>query len=207
MTVTEDRPARRDAVRNREQLLRAAGRVFAERGLDAGVEEVARAAGLGVGTLYRHFPTKDHLIGALVDEILTGLLAAAEEAVSAPDGSGLERFLQAAASVHAAHRGCLPRLWSMSREGEAQQRIRRLISRMLTDAKRHGRARSDLVETDITMIFWSLRGVIETTGATAPDAWKRHLSLLISALHPGGPALARPPVSRAEVERVMSGGR
>jgi AcrR family transcriptional regulator len=203
MTVSPAPAVRRDAARNHQRLLEAAGRVFAEQGLDTGVDEVARAAGVGMGTLYRHFPTKDALIGALVDEIIACLVEVAESALARGDGSGLERFLEAAGAVQAAHRGCLPRLWSRTGKEETQMQLRRLTSRLLTDAKREGRVRRDLAETDVTMMLWSLRGVIETTEAVAPDAWRRHLSLLIAAIRPGGPPLARTPISRAEADRII----
>lgn len=56
------------------------------------------------------------------------------------------------------------------------------------------------------MILWSIRGVIVTAGAIAPDAWRRHLSLLLAAVRPGGPRLAQPPLTRDQVRRIVSGG-
>lgn len=93
----------------------------------------------------------------------------------------------------------------MAGRGEQQRHLRDLTSRLLTDAKRAGRIRPDLAETDVTMMLWSLRGVIETTGAVTPDAWKRHLSLLVAAIRPGGPPLARRPISRADADRIIYG--
>ncbi len=206
MTQIQTTPVRRDAIRNRERLLRAAGQVFAERGLEAGVEEIAVAAGLGMGTLYRHFRTKEVLISALVEDILRSTLDLAGQAATSVDGSGLEQFLSGASALHAANRGCLPRLWSVNDDSEARQQLWQLMARLLSDAKRHGRVRPDLTETDITMILWSIRGVIETTGEIAPHAWRRHLSLLLAAMRPGGPALARPPLTREEARRIASGG-
>ncbi|HWE57803.1 MAG TPA: helix-turn-helix domain-containing protein [Acidimicrobiales bacterium] len=205
MTATDSPTVRRDAARNRARLLEAAGRVFADHGLDAGVDEVARSAGLGMGTLYRHFPTKETLIGALVEEIVDRMVAVAESALAVGDGTGLEQFLEASGAVQAAHRGCLPRLWSMTGRNEKQIHLRRCVNRLLTDAKRHELVRRDLAETDVTLIMWSLRGVIETTGAVSPDAWRRHLSLLVAAIRPGGPPLARSPITRAECDRIIYG--
>jgi AcrR family transcriptional regulator len=104
-----ERPLRRDAAENRQRLLDAAAQVFAEHGLDAGVEEIARVAGVGMGTLYRRFPSKDALIAALVRDVLDTLLTLADEACLRTDGSGLEYFLESASAYQAAHRGCLPR--------------------------------------------------------------------------------------------------
>ena len=196
---------RKDAVRNRTKLLEAARHVFTEQGLDAGVDEVARAAGLGMGTLYRHFSTKEELISALVDQIIDRLVLVAESALEVGDGTGLERFLHESGRVQADNRGCLPRLWSMTGRSDQRQLLRDLTARLLSDAKRAGRVRPDLVETDVTMMMWSLRGVIETTGAVTPDAWKRHLSFLIAAIRTGGPPLARKPITRAEADRIIYG--
>src|ERR1700689_3069017 len=107
-----DRPLRRDAEQNRQRLLDAAADVFAEHGLEAGVEEIARTAGVGMGTLYRRFPTKDALIAALVHDVLSTMLEIAQESTERPDGTGLEYFLEAASSYQAAHRGCLQGLWN-----------------------------------------------------------------------------------------------
>src|SRR5215207_2910982 len=80
-----DRPLRADAERNRLKLLAAAHRVFALRGLDAGVEEVAREAGVGVGTLYRRFPTKESLVEAVVEERFASMSATFAAIVAAED--------------------------------------------------------------------------------------------------------------------------
>src|ERR1700712_3398065 len=96
VSIRPPRPLRRDAAENRARILLAAGRVFDARGLDAGVEEIAREAGVGMGTLYRRFPTKDALIEALVRDLLEAIIAIADDAAAQPDGEGLEHFLEAA---------------------------------------------------------------------------------------------------------------
>src|ERR1700755_49398 len=131
-----DRPLRRDAEQNRRRLLDAASEVFAEHGLEASVEEIARTAGVGMGTLYRRFPTKDALIGALVQDVLTTMLALAREGPERADGTGLEYFLEAASAYQADHRGCLARLWNAGIEHELVQDIRDLIDDLLAEAKR-----------------------------------------------------------------------
>src|ERR1043166_6338645 len=84
--VTSDsRPLRVDAARNRERILAAASEVFADRGLDVSLDDIARHAGVGVGTVYRRFPTKEALIEALFDSHLAQLEALAENAVSYAD--------------------------------------------------------------------------------------------------------------------------
>jgi AcrR family transcriptional regulator len=196
------RPLRRDAARNRDRLLAAAARVFDEHGLDASVAEVARVAGVGMGTLYRRFPTKDALIDALVDEVLEAMIALARDALTQPDGAGLEQFLDAAADYLAQHPGCLPRLWGS--DHDLVKTTRRLITKLLADAKAHHRIRADLTNTDITLALWSIRGVLETTRAEAPDAWRRHLDLLVAGMRPAKESLGHHPLSQAQVDRILS---
>jgi AcrR family transcriptional regulator len=80
-----ERPLRRDARQNRDRILVAARAAFAERGVDASVEEIAVRAGVGIGTLYRRFPTKDELIGAVFGEHLEQIASAAEAALERDD--------------------------------------------------------------------------------------------------------------------------
>jgi AcrR family transcriptional regulator len=202
--VSEERPLRRDAAVNRARLLDAAAAVFGDRGIDASVEEIARVAGVGVGTLYRRFPTKDALISALVRDVLDTMLGYAEAARSEPDGGGLEAFLEASSAYQAAHRGCLPRLWNIGAERALAGRVRRAVAALLEDAKRHGRARKELTNTDVTMVMWSIRGVIETTKGAAPDAWRRHLDVLIAGLRPAAQPLTHEPLTQRQVDRVMA---
>lgn len=199
-----ERPLRRDAAANRKRLLDAAAAVFADQGIEASVDETARVAGVGMGTLYRRFPTKDALIAALVQDMLDSMQHLAERATGRPDGSGLEHYLEAASAYQAAHRGCLTRLWNLDGSQEAVQQLRRAIAALLDDAKRHGRVREEITSTDVTMVMWSIRGVIETTGDVAPDAWRRHLSLLIAGLRPTDSPLQHKALTRQQVDRVLA---
>ena len=196
------RPVRRDAVRNRERLLVAAGQVFEEKGLEASVADVARAAGVGMGTLYRNFASKQALIEALVTQVLEQTIAMARAAAERPDGTGLEHFLQASCSYQAEHLGCLPKLWSTDHPLIATARA--LIDDLLADARVHGRVRADLTSTDISLVLWSIRGVLETTGANAPQAWRRHLDLLVAGMRPTGDGLPHRPVSQQQIDRILA---
>jgi AcrR family transcriptional regulator len=196
-----ERPLRRDAAENRDRLLAAASRVFDTQGLDASVTDIARAAGVGMGTLYRRFPTKAALIDALVSDILAAIIAMAQDAAGSPDGTGLERFLEAASAYQAAHTGCLPRLWNT--DHDMVKTARRLIRNLLTDAQRHHRIRADLTSTDLTMAMFSLRGVLETTLPVAPGAWQRHLDLLIAGMRPAPEDLPHRPLSQAHLDKIL----
>src|SRR4051794_37587378 len=90
----EPRPRRADALRNREAVVRAAGEVFAVKGLEAGVPEIAARAGVGKATVYRSFPTKEHLVAAVAIERLAWVTEVALCGLQDPDaGAALRRVL------------------------------------------------------------------------------------------------------------------
>ncbi|KQU38397.1 MULTISPECIES: TetR/AcrR family transcriptional regulator [unclassified Rhodococcus (in: high G+C Gram-positive bacteria)] len=196
------RPLRRDAAENRRRLLDAARTVFAERGMDAGVEDVARTAGVGVGTLYRRFPTKDALVAELVHEFMENAVSLARDAGSVSGGGGLEQLVFALGEVQAENRGCLARIWTDEASSALRDEYRRLSAALLADARRHGTIRSDAVATDLDLVFWSLRGIIETTGDSAPVAWRRQAAILLAGLRPSSHPLGVAPISEAVVART-----
>src|ERR1700734_1395336 len=100
------RPLRRDAEQNRQRILRGAAEVFTTRGLQASLDDVARQAGVGVGTVYRRFPDKEALVEALFEERIAELVGLAEEALAVPDSwEGLVQFLRRAGAALAGDRG------------------------------------------------------------------------------------------------------
>src|SRR5437763_15723704 len=93
-TSTAERPLRADAERNRERILAAAREAFAEDGLDVGLHEIAKRAGVGVGTVYRRFPEKEQLIEALFHDRIEEVVGIAERGLAFDDAwTGLEHFL------------------------------------------------------------------------------------------------------------------
>jgi AcrR family transcriptional regulator len=204
MTTTSHavRPLRKDAAQHRQQLLDAAVQVFNEQGLDASVTEIARVAGVGIGTLYRRFPTKEALVDALVHEILTTTIQMARDALTVPDGTGLERFLETSSAYQAEHAGYLRRLWNT--DHEMVKTARHLIARLLVDAKKHDLIRHDLTSTDLSIAMFSLLGVLEATLPVAPNAWRRHLDLLIAGMRPASSVLPHRAMSSANLDRIQA---
>lgn len=206
MTPTTDskseRPMRRDASRNRERLLEAAAQVFAENGLQGTVEDVARLAGVGMGTLYRRFPTKEALIDELVATILADVLQDARDAREAPDGQGLRQFLVAVGERQEHPHGRLPRILDSERQAGPTREIQAEIAVLLADGQAHGRVRADVVPGDVFAIVWSLRGVIEATRGVAPDAWRRHLEIILAGIGPSSAALTVEPLSEDLAARL-----
>lgn len=176
------RQLRQDAARNRQQLLDAARTVIGHDGPEAGVEEIARLAGVGTGTLYRHFPSKEDLIRALVDDLSDQVEASADAGIAKRDGTGLWSFLQEAGELQARSQGLLYRVWLDNTRAEQVTRIRAKIGKLADDAHRHGTLRRSVKQTDILLILHGLRGVIEANHEDRPDAWKRYLQLVTAAL-------------------------
>jgi AcrR family transcriptional regulator len=200
-------PLRRDAAENRRRVLAAAQQVFGLQGLDASVDDVARVAGVGMGTVYRRFPTKDVLIAELVRQLLSEVADDARRALEAADGQGLESFLTATARRMACSRGLLPRMWGGEDDQPLVLEIRRLIAELVLDAQRHGQIRDDASPHDVNLVLWSLRGVIETTGSVVPDAWRRHVAIVIAGLRPSATPLSHPPLTSRQLHRVTTKSR
>jgi AcrR family transcriptional regulator len=197
------RPLRRDAAQHRVQLLAAAAQLFADGGLGVSVDEIARVAGVGMGTLYRRFPTKEALVQELVRAQLVELIEAGTAAKGMAGGLGLETFLWQAGELMAAHDGCLSRLRTEANSPGLGKHLRGLMGELLVDGQRHGRIRSDAVASDISLVIWSLVGVIETARAAAPQAWRRALELLLSGLRPARAALTEPAPTPRKMRKVI----
>lgn len=205
-SIARPRPLRKDAAHNRELLLAAAAKVFAEHGLGASVDEVAREAGVGMGTLYRRFPTKKDLVDALVHDVLTSFIDIATAAAQAPNGTGLEAFLHQAAALQTDRRGCLPRLWNSPAENALVLKARAGIGVLLEQAKQHGQVREEITDSDVTVALWAVRGVIESS-PDGVNAWPRLLEVLLAGMRPGPKPFAHQSLTRPELEPARKGSR
>jgi AcrR family transcriptional regulator len=197
---------RQDAVQNRERVLTAAEEVFGAHGVDAPMNEVADAARVGVGTVYRHFPNKQALIDEIIGARRRQLVALADAADSQPGGMAFEWLLVQVGHLQSEQSGCLERLWDHSEaELASLDDFRRRLAMLLTDAQQAGRIRTDATPTDVSMIFWSVREVVRVTRSVAPNAWRRHLDLQLAGLRPAGDAapLNHPPLTDAQARRIM----
>jgi AcrR family transcriptional regulator len=189
---SDTRPLRADAARNRRKLLDAAHKVFAERGLDAGVDEIALEAGVGMGTLYRRFPTKDQLIGAIIDQRFEELDAAFAEAARIEDPwDGFVATATALAAAIAEDRGfyqvvseSVPRLASIVPDNRA--RLLGQIGPVLHRAQEAGVVRADVVETDIPGLCAVAARLPRWRLDMNPDAWRRVLAIVLDGLRPEG---------------------
>jgi AcrR family transcriptional regulator len=207
------RVLRRDAERNRQRILAAARKLFAERGLDVAVEQIALAAGVGMGTLYRRFPTKEMLIDAIFEARLAEYVQLAERALEHDDAwSALRAFLDAALGLQARDRG-LQEILASYRHGRrgvdaGRGRVGPLIDELVRRAQQQGTVRSDITAGDIAMIMWGAGGIAEIAGSVAPNLWRRYLVLILDALRtPTASQLPEPPLTRAQLSAAMSSAR
>jgi AcrR family transcriptional regulator len=184
-----ERPLRSDARRNRERILTGARAVFAEYGGEAQMDDVARRAGVGVGTVYRHYPTKEALLVELVREKFRRFSAEARDALER-EGEPFEVLVDLMRSnAEALARdtgtqqviaGAGEQIWTQA--AAEQSELLELTSRLIDRAQRAGTIRADATATDIGMIMC---GVSATMGhPTSGFDWRRHLDLLIDALRP-----------------------
>ena len=196
-------PLRRDAAANRERILIAAVEVFSASGAEAGIDEVARRAGVGVGTVYRRFPTKDALLAEIVAQLLRDLVTVARDALQAPPEAGLAAFLTGAGELQARHAGCLWQLWSGGQEGsETLRELRAIGQQLLSRAQGAGAVRRELVYEDIGMLLWSLAGVVESAHGVDPQLWRRTLEIMLHGMKPATEKLAHPPLPPGGLDAV-----
>jgi AcrR family transcriptional regulator len=193
------RPLRRDAERNRQRILKAAAEVFTERGLDVSLDEVARHAGVGVGTVYRRFGTKEDLVEALFVDRIEEMAGLAEDAAKIPDPwSGLVYFMERAAERMAGDVGLRQMLMFATYGGDltryARERNAPLVRRLLERAQAAGQVRSDLTPTDIPFIVFVLTEAAQFARQISPEIWRRYLTLVIDGLRPGRECVTPLPV-------------
>jgi AcrR family transcriptional regulator len=205
----EQKGRRSHARRNHELLVDAARVVFAERGVEAPLEEIARRAGLGIGTLYRHFATRDTLIEAMVESRIGDVLAVAEAAGAETDGwEAFVGFLDRTLELQAGDR-LLKEILSRypppaGRVASARTEMRALFERVLARAHAQGTLRPDFALPDLALLFWSFAPILDATAEVAPTAWRRHLHWLLDGLRASAATpQAEPPLADADLQQAM----
>jgi AcrR family transcriptional regulator len=209
---SSERPLRRDAERNRQRILAAAADLFTERGLDATLDDVARAAGVGIGTVYRRFPDKETLVSELFRDRIDALVTVAEQACAVPDPwQGLVTFIEFAAAAMAGDSGLRQLMMFGTYDRDqvcyARDRMRPVISRLVERAQASGDLRPDFSPTDVKMIAFMLGSIAEYAASVAPEIWRRYLTMLIDGLRPartGTTELPVPAPSVTDLARLMT---
>jgi AcrR family transcriptional regulator len=198
--VTSTRPLRADAARNRELLLAAAADEFAEHGLDASVADIARRAGVGKGTVFRHFATKDDLLAAIVLDRIDALSAVGGRLLEAADpGAALLEFLTAAA-----HQRQQRDLSFLQEAGDLNSEVTRVRAQMFQTvhtlverARKQGTVRADVTGADVILLMCAPNYVTSYLPDAPPDLWQRYLAIIFDGLRPEGahPLPHPPPVA------------
>lgn len=208
-----DRPLRADAERNRLRILAAASRVFAERGLDASLDDVAAAAEVGVGTVYRRFGDKERLIEALVEEKIGTVVALAERCLEDPDPwDGFAAFVRGMCRLNSEDQGLKEMLFSSGRGGDmaakGRDRIAPVAVRLLRRAQDAGVVRPDVAGSDIPLLHFAIGHVGERTRDIAPDVWERMVTIVLDGLRTrreGPSPMPGEPLAIADIPRALGG--
>lgn len=183
---TTTRPPRADAQRNRAKVLEAARAQFAADGLDAQIDEIARRAGVGVGTVYRHFPTKEDLLQALADRRFEGLAAAAKEALEVEDPwEGFVQFMTYSAQVMAEDRAlseAMDQLPGLCRNSAEKVQMRSLTSEIVARAQASGDLRPDLVPEDVPALVCGIGRAVRSEVERPTLSWQRFLEIILAGL-------------------------
>jgi AcrR family transcriptional regulator len=192
-----ERVLRADARRNHEAVIAAAKLLFADEGLEAQMPDVAKAAKVGVGTVYRHFPTKEDLIAALAAERFERLAEKAREGVAAEDPwEGLCDFIRFSAQIQADDRGLCEVMGSrpeVMADAAFAVGLDELCDKLVKRAQRSGDLRKDLDWEDIPMVACSLGRITAAEGGPAVGRWPRLVEIVIDGLRaPGSSKLPKP---------------
>jgi AcrR family transcriptional regulator len=213
MGATEATPKlRRDAQRNHDKIVAAARELFTKRGIDISLDDIARHAGVGVATAYRHFPDKDQLVDAVFADAMARTVALAEDAAARERAwDGLVTWLENVGEMQAADTGLRTLMKSHSRGGAHAQRAHDQIAQKLTEllerAIAEGDLRADLELSDLGACIYMLSAAIDLTDPVVPGTWRRYLDLLLDGMRSSRSGPCAPQaraLSREEMERAMT---
>jgi AcrR family transcriptional regulator len=203
--VSGTRRLRADAVRNRQRLIDAAAEVFAARGLDATLDDIARHAGVNVATAYRHFANKHELAHEFLRQCVDRAVAAAEEAAAVPDPwAGLTLFLERSLDMIASNRALvdvLTRAYGAEHFAEMLQRSWVPLEQLLARARAAGVVRDDVAVTDFPPILEMLNSV---TGHGLPTLPYRYIGLILAGLRPSPDPLPGEPISKERLLEIVA---
>jgi AcrR family transcriptional regulator len=190
MSAVEERPRRADAVRNRARVVEAAAAVFAEQGLEASVPEVAARAGVGKATVYRSFPTKEHLVAAVVAERLRRFETRIRAALAADDAwEAFVGLLDELAAVRAGDRllaGGMTKAIHGPELDAARAALWEAVEALLARARAQGGMRPDAGPEDLRVLWAGVSRILADERETDPAVWRRYAALVAAALRADG---------------------
>jgi AcrR family transcriptional regulator len=182
-----ERPRRADAIRNRQAVLRAAVEVFAAKGLDAGIPEIASRAGVGKATVYRSFPSKEHLVAAIAAERLRWIADVAEAALEDLDpGAAFERVVVAIAERQAsdcAVAGSMGADIDLPELETARAQAAAAFDALIARGRAQGALRADATGEDLRVLFAGAATILREREERDPAVWRRFGELIAASLH------------------------
>jgi AcrR family transcriptional regulator len=185
--MTAPRAPRKDAARNRARLVAAAASAFREEGLGASVNAIARDAGVNVATLYRHFPTKDELVTAVLQEVLTPMKVARDEALARDDDAVLATFLHEAVRLQGEHKGLIDALSREPSGPNVREALRgpalEIVTPVVERAHRSGELRADFEARDL-LIALGMLAALAGAATVTPEEARRHVDVVLRGLRP-----------------------
>lgn len=213
--IPTERPLRADAERNRRRVMEAARELFAQRGLEVTLNDIAHHAGVGVGTVYRRFPDKAALIEALFEERVEELVALARTGLAAPDPwEGFVATITAILALQESDRGLKEVMLSSESGRERVSRVRErmapIVAEIIARARESGDLRDDTVPQDFPIVQIMLGAVIDVARDAAPGLWRRYLEIILAGLraHPELPGpLDVPAPGWERMEQVLANWR
>jgi AcrR family transcriptional regulator len=198
-----------DAARNRKRVLEAAEHEHARHGAALGMQDVARRAGVGIGTVYRHFPSRQALIEAIAYPFFErGLQLARSVEREHPEGRRFHAYARGFARTlaeHGVHGQCT---WDAPAAEPVRSELRALITTFVEEGRRHDVLRPDFTAEDAFALLWTIAALVDASNEATPEIWRRHVDLLLDALSGQPPReLAAAPIERAEWDRFVRSTR
>jgi AcrR family transcriptional regulator len=200
---------RADARHNRDRIAEVARDLFAARGLDVPMAAIARRAGVGIATLYRHFSTKEALVGDVFAEKFAACASVVDDALADPDAwRGFRTAVERVCALQADDHGFSAAFVAAFPAPDAHERERARavegMAELTRRAQAAGRLRADFVPADLALLLAAISGVIAAAGAAGPAASKRLVGYLLGAFDAEGAGPLPPP---APIDLLAAVGR
>lgn len=219
-TVMDELSTRADARRSRQLLLEAGAAAFAEHGIDVQVSEITRRAGLAKGTFFRHFPSKRHLLIAIIAQHVRKQIEVAQSLLSDPGDDMVERYMTLCAADIAPIRSIVENAILNEVDDPslpaAMAELLRTLEPLLAEAKHRGEVRDDLTPMDLQILLFAATNMsAHFFFRDTPDLWRRYLAITLDALRPEAatqlpvpaPTLGPPPLKRAAGQTAAGDSR
>jgi AcrR family transcriptional regulator len=188
-TADTTKPLRADARRNRERVVTAAREAFAEHGVDLPMEELARRAGVGVGTVYRHFPSKEALLDALLVDHFAAIAANAQAALTRDDPwDAFCDCIRFGAERQAVDSSFCDAMFARKMEStndavvQVREDLESATEELIRRAQAAGDMRADFTPDDLPMFFASMSGAVRSAHDHPGLDWRRQLEFLLDGL-------------------------